>query len=97
MLDPLKLIDSLIVEPSLDLLVFAAIALAAAFSSFMVVQSKNIVHSAIYLAGMMIAIAALFITLNAEFLASIQVLVYVGAVIILVLFTIMLTRREVLE
>ena len=97
MLDPSKLIDSLTVEPSLDLLVFAAIALAAAFSSFMVVQSKNIVHSAIYLAGMMIAIAALFITLNAEFLASIQVLVYVGAVIILVLFTIMLTRKEVSE
>jgi NADH-quinone oxidoreductase subunit J len=59
----------------------------------MVVQSKKLVHSAVYLAGTFIGTAALFIYLEAEFIAWIQVLVYVGAVVTLILFTIMLTRK----
>jgi NADH-quinone oxidoreductase subunit J len=78
----------------LELLVFLLISAIIIFCSFMVVQSRNIVHGAVYLAGSLLSVAALFILLNAEFIAAIQVLVYVGAVVTLVLFTIMLTRRE---
>ncbi len=84
----------LLTNPDLGLFVFIIIGAAAVFCSLMVVHAKNIVHSAVYLAGLMIALAAMFITLNAEFVASIQVLVYVGAVVTLILFAIMLTRRE---
>jgi NADH-quinone oxidoreductase subunit J len=59
----------------------------------MVVQSKKLVHSAVYLAGTLIGTAGLFILLEAEFIAWVQVLVYVGAVVTLILFTIMLTRK----
>jgi NADH-quinone oxidoreductase subunit J len=59
----------------------------------MVVQAKKLVHSAVYLAGALIGTAGFFILLKAAFVAWIQVLVYVGAVITLVLFTIMLTRK----
>jgi NADH-quinone oxidoreductase subunit J len=73
--------------------VFLIISIITIFSSIMVVQAKKLVHSAVYLAGTLIGTAGLFILLKAEFVAWIQVLVYVGAVITLILFTIMLTRK----
>lgn len=69
------------------------ISLVTILSSIMVVQAKKLVHSAVYLAGTLIGTAGLFLLLEAEFIAWIQVLVYVGAVITLILFTIMLTRK----
>lgn len=73
--------------------IFIAISIITILSSIMVVQAKKLVHSAVYLAGALIGTAGLFITLNAEFIAWVQVLVYVGAVVTLILFTIMLTRK----
>ncbi len=73
--------------------VFLVISALTIISSIMVVQSRKLVHSAVYLAGALIGTAALFILLKAEFIAWVQVLVYVGAVITLILFTIMLTRK----
>ncbi|VVB85273.1 F(420)H(2) dehydrogenase subunit J [uncultured archaeon] len=73
--------------------VFLIISAVTIISAIMVVQTKKLVHSAIYLAGTFLGTAGLFILLEAEFVAWIQVLVYVGAVITLILFTIMLTRK----
>ncbi len=73
--------------------VFWIISIVTIFSSIMVVQAKKLVHSAVYLAGALIGTAGLFILLKAEFIAWIQVLIYVGAVVTLILFTIMLTRK----
>ena len=73
--------------------VFYILAISTILSSIMVVRSKQLVHSAVYLAGTFIGTAGLFILLKAEFVAWIQILVYVGAVITLILFTIMLTRK----
>lgn len=73
--------------------VFLFISAFTIISSIMVIQSRKLVHSAVYLAGGLIGTAALFILLEAEFIAWVQVLVYVGAVITLILFTIMLTRK----
>ncbi len=73
--------------------VFLVISALTMISSIMVIQSRKLVHSAVYLAGALIGTAALFILLKAEFIAWVQVLVYVGAVITLILFTIMLTRK----
>ncbi len=74
-------------------IVFPIISVLTIISTIMVVRSDKLVHSAIYLAGTFIGTASLFILLEAEFLAWVQVLVYVGAVITLILFTIMLTRK----
>lgn len=66
----------------------------AILAALMVLYSKNIVHSALYLAGAFIAIALLYLTLETPFLAAVQVLIYVGGVITLILFAIMLTKEN---
>jgi len=74
-------------------IVFIVISILTVLSSIMMIKSSNLVHSALYLAGTFIGTAGLFILLEAEFLAWVQILVYVGAVVTLILFTIMLTRK----
>jgi NADH-quinone oxidoreductase subunit J len=65
------------------------------FSAIKVVISKNIVHSAFYLAVSLLCVAIYFILLRAEYLAAVQILVYIGAIVVLVLFALMLTRTRV--
>lgn len=72
---------------------FAILSLIAITTSMMVIASKNIVHSALYLIGFMISIAACYIMLNAQFIGVVQVLVYVGGIGILILFAVMLTKQ----
>lgn len=60
-------------------------------SAIMVLRVKELVHATVWLATMLFGVAGIFLALGAEFLATIQVLVYVGAVITLILFTVMLT------
>jgi len=79
---------------NLELVAFIVIAFVTLASAVLVISVKEMFHSLLYLTIMFLSIAALFIMLNAEFLAAIQILVYAGAVIVLILFAIMLTRRE---
>jgi NADH-quinone oxidoreductase subunit J len=72
--------------------VFLLIGVGILFSAFRVVTSPNVVHSAIYLIGALAGAAALFLLLSAEFVAWVLVLVYIGAVVVLFLFGIMITR-----
>lgn len=62
-------------------------------SALLVIMVRDIVHSVLWLAVCFIAMAGLFLTLNADFLAAVQVMVYAGAVCIMVVFGIMLIRR----
>ncbi len=68
---------------------FAAIVV---FGAVGVVAMRQPVHSALFLLLSFFGVAALFITLNAEFLAAVQVLVYAGGIMVLFLFTIMLVN-----
>jgi len=68
----------------------AAIIIASALA---VVLLKNIVHSALFLVLTFVGVAGIYVLLNAEFLAAVQVLVYAGAVAVLIVFAVMLTRR----
>lgn len=63
----------------------------------MVIFSKHIMHSALYLALTLLCVAAYFIMLKAQYLAVVQILVYIGAVIVLILFALMMTRNTVGE
>jgi NADH-quinone oxidoreductase subunit J len=72
--------------------VFGIIAAAMALGAIGVVRTKNVVHAALYLVVVLAGGAAQFILLGQEFVAWVQVLVYIGAVIVLFLFGIMLTR-----
>jgi NADH-quinone oxidoreductase subunit J len=67
------------------------------FSAIMVITGKHILHSAFYLAATLLCVAVYFILLRAEFLAAVQILVYMGAIVVLILFALMLTRTKVGE
>lgn len=71
---------------------FWVLALAMVGAAIGVVRSQNVVHAALYLVVVMAGAAAQYILLAAEFVAWVQVIIYIGAVIILFLFGIMLTR-----
>jgi NADH-quinone oxidoreductase subunit J len=73
-------------------LVFYFIAGFTVIGALGVVLSRNVVHSALFLIAALIAVAGVFILLASEFLAVVQILVYGGAVTILILFAMMLTR-----
>ncbi|MBE0476624.1 MAG: NADH-quinone oxidoreductase subunit J [Coriobacteriia bacterium] len=73
---------------------FALLALAAVGGAVGMLASRNVMHAAFWLLGAMLATAGLFLLLSAEFLAMAQVLVYAGAVSVLLLFVIMLTLRR---
>ena len=64
-------------------------------AALLVVTSRNVVHSALYLVVALLAVAGVFLVLGAEFVAWAQVLVYVGAVVVLLLFGLMLTRAPI--
>lgn len=72
--------------------IFYVIAAVATVGGLGVVTARNVVHSALFLILSLIAVAAVYVLLAAEFLAIVQVLVYGGAVTILILFAMMLTR-----
>jgi NADH-quinone oxidoreductase subunit J len=71
---------------------FYVIAAVMVFGAIKVVTVKNMVHAALWLVIVFGAMAAQFILLAAEFIAVTQVLVYIGAIVVLFLFGIMLTR-----
>jgi NADH:ubiquinone oxidoreductase subunit 6 (subunit J) len=74
------------------LVLFYAAATLTLFASFGVVATRNIVHAALFLLAALAGVAGLFVLLYAEFLALVQLLIYGGAVTIVILFALMLTR-----
>ncbi|HON36319.1 MAG TPA: NADH-quinone oxidoreductase subunit J [Methanothrix sp.] len=81
----------------IELLAFLTIGAIAVLLSVLMVLVKNIVHSALYLLGTFASVAALYIFMNAPFVGVAQVLVYIGAVGVLLLFAVMLTRKTIME
>jgi NADH-quinone oxidoreductase subunit J len=81
-----------------DIITFVIAALAALVGAMGVVFTRNPVHSALMLVATLFSVAVLFVEQNAQFLAAVQVIVYTGAIVVLILFVIMLLgvdRREV--
>ena len=82
---------------NMDAVAFLIMAFLAVVAAIHVVTSKEIMHSAFYLAFVFVCVAATYYFLNAEFIGAVQVVVYVGAITILYAFSIMLTRRTIKE
>jgi NADH-quinone oxidoreductase subunit J len=74
---------------------FLIIALIIVAASLVVVTSRNVMHAALMLVGALAGSAGLFILLGAEFVAGVIVLVYIGAIIVLFLFGVMITRVQI--
>jgi NADH-quinone oxidoreductase subunit J len=77
----------------MNLAIFYLFAVIAAVSALLVVTLKNIFHSALFLVLTLFSVAGLYVLLDAGFLAGVQVLIYVGAITILMIFAIMLTYQ----
>ena len=75
-----------------EALFFWIFGLAAIFAALLTVMARNAVHSALFLISSLVSIAALFVLAGAEFIAGVQILVYVGGVMVLFLFVIMLVN-----
>jgi NADH-quinone oxidoreductase subunit J len=74
---------------------FYVFAATIVWSAIRVVTTHNVVHAALYLVAVLAAVAAEYIMLTAEFVAAAQVLVYIGAIVVLFLFGVMLTRAKI--
>ena len=72
---------------------FAALAFLVVVSAILVVTVKNIFHSLLFLTLSFLCVAGVYLFLSADFLAAVQILVYIGAIIILMMFALMLTHR----
>jgi NADH-quinone oxidoreductase subunit J len=81
----------------IELGAFSLLAVLILGFSILTVWSRNMVHAALYLLGAFASVAMLYVSLNASFVGVAQVLVYIGAVGVLILFAVMLTRRTLVE
>ena len=73
--------------------IFYLIAAVTVGSAAMVAFSRNIIYSAFSLLGTFAGVAAIYVFLGADFVAAVQVLIYVGGILVLILFAVMLTHR----
>jgi NADH-quinone oxidoreductase subunit J len=74
---------------------FVIIGLVAVIGAIRVVTSRNVVRAALYLVVTLSAVAGVYLLLQAEFVAWVQILIYVGAIVILFLFGLMLTKAPI--
>jgi len=80
-------------EMSLAPVLFYLLAAATIGFAAMVAFSRNIVHSAFALVGSFMGVAGIYVALAADFLAIVQILLYIGGIVVLILFAVMLTHR----
>jgi NADH-quinone oxidoreductase subunit J len=78
----------------LNAVVFYFFALLAVASAIMMVTRRNVVHAAVYLITALLATAGIFLELQAEFLFVVQIILYVGGIMVLFLFVIMLVNLD---
>jgi NADH-quinone oxidoreductase subunit J len=76
-------------------IIFLPLGVVAVGSALLVVTTRQMVHAALWLVVTLGALAGMYLVLTAEFVAWVQVLIYVGAVVVLLLFGIMLTRAPI--
>jgi len=73
-------------------IIFLVVALFTLGSALMVVTTRNLIHAALWLVSTLFGVAVIYTLLNAGFMAVVQVVVYIGAIAILIVFAVMLTR-----
>lgn len=80
--------------PVLELTAFTIFALVTVGCSLGAVLVRDVWHAALLLGAALLSVAVHYLMLRAEFVAAIQILVYVGGVLVLITFAVMLTRRQ---
>jgi NADH-quinone oxidoreductase subunit J len=83
------------IDPVFKWVIFSASGLIALFGAIMTVTRRNPIHSALWLIVAFFSLAVVYLTLHAQFIAVAQVMVYAGAIMMLIIFVIMLVQLEV--
>lgn len=78
-------------------IIFILVAAATLVSAVMVVRTRRIMHAALWLVLALLGVAIVFVTLETGFFAVVQVVIYIGAIAMLIIFAVMLTRRDLQE
>jgi len=76
---------------------FAVLVLVTITTAMVVVTTRNIMHAAVFLGASFVGVAGIYLLLDAPFIAAAQVLIYVGAITVLILFALMMTAQSVLR
>src|SRR6266508_4665593 len=76
-------------------IIFLIVGAATLGAALMVVTTRNLVHAALWLVATLFGVAVLYALLRAGFLAVVQVVIYIGAIAILFIFAVMLTRKDI--
>jgi len=74
---------------------FVGLAVVGSISALRLVTTRNVVHGALYLVVTLAMVGGVYLVLAAEFLAWVQVVIYVGAIVVLLLFSLMLTKAPI--
>jgi NADH-quinone oxidoreductase subunit J len=82
---------------TVEQIIFIASGLLILGSGLMVVTTSKLIHAALWLVSTLFGVTILFAILQANFLAVVQVVVYIGAIAVLFIFAVMLTRKELLD
>ena len=82
---------------TIEQIIFLASGLLILGSALMVVTTRKLIHAALWLVSALFGVTILYAILQANFLAVVQVVVYIGAIAVLFIFTVMLTRKELLD
>ncbi len=86
--------DLTIINPIFNWIVFVAASVVALFCAIMMVTRKNPIHAALWLIVAFFSLAVIYLTLHAQFIAVAQLIVYAGAIMMLIVFVIMLIQLE---
>jgi NADH-quinone oxidoreductase subunit J len=87
--------DLAFIDPGFRWALFLVAAILSIFCSIMMVTRKNPIHSALWLIVAFFSLAVIYLTLHAQFIAIAQVMVYAGAIMMLIIFVIMLIQLEI--
>ncbi len=74
---------------------FVVLAVIGSLAALLLVTARNVVHAALYLVVTLLSVGGVYLVLGAEFVAWVQILIYVGAIVILFLFGLMLTKAPI--
>jgi NADH-quinone oxidoreductase subunit J len=74
---------------------FVIVSIVGSVAAIRLVTSQNVIHAALYLVVTLTSVGVVYLLLAAEFLAWVQILIYVGAIVVLLLFSLMLTRAPI--
>jgi NADH-quinone oxidoreductase subunit J len=80
-----------------DKIIFLVCAALIVGSAVMLVTTRKLIHAALWLVSVLFGVAILYVLLQAAFLAVVQVVIYIGAIAVLFIFAVMLTRKEALD